>query len=559
MSNVKKEVKEEASGSGQQKEWTIVAPGPIHANKRLAVARFLQALPDWKDPNMAWRIVPEKPEGVRRNQPRDPMRVPWLLEKRPGEVAQKGVLDVGLGGGIQKLASKGAAAGGGSTNLSTSAHTTFVMVQQGDVLTAFPADLVHNFKTVFPRHGATTIEEAEAAMRRGRDVEATGSEFFAPKSVRAAVAKGAEEGDAPAAARRGGGGGGGGGGGRDDKMMNLFGSDSDDDGDNDDDLGLDKKATKGRGGGGGGGGRGGRGGGGGGEDGGLGDDAVEDIYQGEQDELRPDKPEAGEDWEHEFEFADDDEVMEVDDQKEEDDPGERKKLGLEEDEEDDDEDARRLKEKLDDSDEDGEDANAPVEPAPRVDGDDDDEDLDEMAQGELNGAASLGAGAGASKVKPEAKAEGGGGGGGGVARMRTPTPPPPGAGDAGAVGVPPGADKAQAAAATAQAQAQAGAKRKAPETSPAAPAPAKRAKEPAAPAAAASAGGGGVTQDDVVAALKGAAGRMSLPQLKTLFQAKLKAAGAVDVLKTIVRHVGRLDKGPDGAYVVLKAAFGGPP
>lgn len=41
-------------------------------------------------------------------------------------------------------------------------------------------------------------------------------------------------------------------------------------------------------------------------------------------------------------------------------------------------------------------------------------------------------------------------------------------------------------------------------------------------------------------------------------QAKFKGALTVESLKEIVRRVGRLEKGADGSYVVLKPAFGGP-
>lgn len=57
-----------------------------------------------------------------------------------------------------------------------------------------------------------------------------------------------------------------------------------------------------------------------------------------------------EDWEHQEEFADDDEEIEIEEQKLEDDPGERKKLGLDddddEDEEEEDTDKKKLKKKL---------------------------------------------------------------------------------------------------------------------------------------------------------------------------------------------------------------------
>ncbi|GLI60992.1 hypothetical protein VaNZ11_003249 [Volvox africanus] len=80
----------------------------------------------------------------------------------------------------------------------------------------------------------------------------------------------------------------------------------------------------------------------------LGEDEVpEDLYAGPgaDEDLRPEKPEEAEDWEHEF-APDDDDQDQGQDEVYEDDPGLRKKLGIEGDEEDEEEEADEQAKKL---------------------------------------------------------------------------------------------------------------------------------------------------------------------------------------------------------------------
>ena len=94
-------------------------------------------------------------------------RMPWVLEKRPGDQQQRGLPDSGLAATAQGRAPAGrpaaaagrggAAAGRGggaaapagpAAGAAVGAYNYYVLVQQGDSMTAFPADMVYSFKPV---------------------------------------------------------------------------------------------------------------------------------------------------------------------------------------------------------------------------------------------------------------------------------------------------------------------------------------------------------------------------------------------------------------------------
>lgn len=232
------------------------------------------------------------------------------------------LLDKVPGNGAPELAQRGQAE---SVAGSSGGSQYFVLAQYNDRFTVFPCAQWFNFKPPVKRSNVPlTLEEAEAAMARR---QRGGANNTAPdaRMVPASVKREMELGD----------------GGRkrpidefNQGLEDLFeaGSGSEDDAD---DLQLSEKRVTKRGG------KGGTAGAAGGvkiEDGVeiAAEEVAEDVYEGEQDDLRPDRPEGAEDWEHQEDMQDDDEVFGEDaeaDAKLEDDPGLRKELGIENEEE----------------------------------------------------------------------------------------------------------------------------------------------------------------------------------------------------------------------------------
>uniref|UniRef100_A0A7S0RZ74 Transcription initiation factor IIF subunit alpha n=1 Tax=Chlamydomonas leiostraca TaxID=1034604 RepID=A0A7S0RZ74_9CHLO len=581
------------SGKGVQ-EFTIVPPGPIHRNKKMLLARFLHTQPKFGEAGAQWKMYPEKQAepksrvGVGSAIKQAPPPPNWLLERR-GEVVQKGVPDLPMSaaaaaaqpaaaskpGGPQGLRPLGRAAGGssGSTVASAAAAQAgtnyFVFIRAGSTITAYPVDCLLTFKPP-PRRGTNTLtlEEAEAAMRGARAAEDSVSLSMVPKSVKEAAEKAAGDGKVDLAAT----------------IASLFGDDEGGEGGGGDDLGIALPGRKGTGA------RGKRGGGGGGRGGRRvrgadgaeldADEVAEDIYAGELDELRPTKPQPAEDWEHE-EMVDDDDLHQGEEESEklEDDPGERKKLGLEGSDEEEEEKKdegegegnRRLNQLIKEDeereegeeDEGGEGADMSQDvtglDAKYEDGDDD-LDLDEMAQ-DLETGAPGGAKAGGKRKQAEAAAPQ-------TKRARTATPPPA----AAKAEVKPEVKKEPAAAAAA------------PKPAPAKPAPAARpaaagastGAKPAAPkaggstaagtstgarAAGASTGAKGAgsgmgppTQAEIVAELKKAGGRTTMAHLGEVFRSRVPA-DHLPAFKRDILAVAKSEKMPDGKlHIVLKKA-----
>ncbi|GAX77309.1 hypothetical protein CEUSTIGMA_g4755.t1 [Chlamydomonas eustigma] len=572
------------------KRWSILAPGPIHRSKKFILAKFPQVHPDFKDAAVKWKLAPEKQDMGKKQGSEGNTKIPLLLEKRPGDQVQRGMPEGGLlsslassnsslrpraaaqalGGTAASTSSStlNASAASSSSNTNNNSFNYFVMIRGPgpDSMTAYPADMIYQFKPVVKRTAPGTLEEAEALIRRQQqqaDSEMVNSRFI-PKSVRMAAAKlqeSLQESKMVSGVRDD----------LDSNMLQLFGSDEDEgDMEDEDDLrsakGGKKKGSKGAGVGTKRGGKQGRSRGyraGDADGGGLDDEEMEEMEE-EQDELRPEKPEPAEDWEHENEFADDDEAVEGDDDmKEADDPGERKRLGLEEEDEEDedagDEDKAKLRKRLKveegeaegDMEEDNLKGFTNVANGTGADDEggvsdpDEDLDLDEMAQGALT---SISSGAGGSSQQADASkglkrkvlTDGSGQEGAGAKtaskRARSVTPPP------------------QSVAALPQASTPPPLRATTPPLSLSATVTAPKVIKSNGTVNATE---DAVTQQDVVQALVANNGRMLLSSLKSTFQARLRGQGAVEALKEIVRKVGKLDKTPEGSFVVLKPGLGG--
>ncbi|KAF8060620.1 hypothetical protein HT031_004797 [Scenedesmus sp. PABB004] len=254
--------------------------------------------------------------------------------------------------------------------------TYFVLMKSGRDFSVYPLEGSYTFKPV-ARPTAVTIEEVEAAQRGPAAAAAASAAADAallmPRSLRAALK---DEAAAAAADRRlreeagtvleggkvaelavryaatGSAAAGAGGGGGSKLVLHADddeegGSDDMDFGGDDDDDAARRRAGKGprrdepagRGGGGGARGKAGKG--------AAGpdipeDEAPEDIYAGEEDELRPERPTKADDWEFEADHDDDDLAQGASDEEGlDDDPGLRRELGIEGDEEEEEEKKKR--------------------------------------------------------------------------------------------------------------------------------------------------------------------------------------------------------------------------
>ncbi|GLC38211.1 hypothetical protein PLESTB_001087400 [Pleodorina starrii] len=362
----------------------VVPPGPIHRNRRSAVAKFSHRIPNFRDPGCTFSLVPDPRAGalvdavakkkedtvsrLRQQQQQQragpDVKVPLLLEQR----------DAAAGGsGPPAAVFKGVPEAGGGANVD-GPPLHYILFRSGNRVTAFPAEQWFAFKPHVDRRGLLdSVAAANAAKPASgggvggvKELKAPLDPFalrLVPKSQRLEKQRQEEEArerqEQVAAGRllplagavadelgRGG---------RlkrfvdeDELEEELFGNDEEDEAPRF--GGKGGKGAK----------KGGRGRGlktADGEE--LGEDEMpEDLYAGPavDEDLRPEKPEEAEDWEHEF-APDDDDQDQGHDEVYEDDPGMRKKLGIEADDEDEgeeaDEQARKLK-KLgdpDDSDE----------------------------------------------------------------------------------------------------------------------------------------------------------------------------------------------------------------
>ncbi len=82
-------------------------------------------------------------------------KTPWVLERRPGEPQQRGMPEGGLIGaqpalpyGVRQGAAAAAAAAAGSGGSNNSSFNYFVLMEQGDTMTAFPVDMMYQFKQI---------------------------------------------------------------------------------------------------------------------------------------------------------------------------------------------------------------------------------------------------------------------------------------------------------------------------------------------------------------------------------------------------------------------------
>ncbi|GIL62080.1 hypothetical protein Vafri_16374 [Volvox africanus] len=358
----------------------VVPPGPIHRSRRSAVAKFSHRVPNFRDPVSSFSLLPDprantvaelaarkKEETVsklRQQQQQQQQlhlqrsgtdfKVPLVLEQRDASAAA---------GGAPAAVFKGVPEGGGGANVE-GPPLHYVLFRSGNQVTAFPAEQWFAFKPHVDRRGLLdSVTAANAAAGRQPPSTGTGAgkgpappDFFAmrlvPKSQRLEKQRQEEEArerqEQVAAGRllplagaveddlgRGG---------RlkrfvdeDELEEELFGNNDDED------EGTRFGGNRGKGG------KKGRGRGlktADGEE--LGEDEVpEDLYAGPgaDEDLRPEKPEEAEDWEHEF-APDDDDQDQGQDEVYEDDPGLRKKLGIEGDEEDEEEEADEQAKKL---------------------------------------------------------------------------------------------------------------------------------------------------------------------------------------------------------------------
>ncbi|GIL81448.1 hypothetical protein Vretimale_976 [Volvox reticuliferus] len=362
----------------------VVPPGPIHRNRRSAVAKFSHRVPNFRDPVSSFSLIPDprastvaelaarkKEETVSKLRQQQQQQQQPLLQRSGTDVKVPLVLeqrDASAAGGAPAAVFKGVPEAGGGANME-GPPLHYVLFRSGNQVTAFPAEQWFAFKPHVDRRGLLdSVTAANAAA--GRQPPSTGNgagkgaaplDFFAmrlvPKSQRLEKQRQEEEAkerqEQVAAGRllplagavddelgRGFGAGGG----RlkrfvdeDELEEELFGNDDE-----------EEEGTRF-------GGKGGKGGKKGrgralktadGEE--LGEDEVpEDLYAGPgaDEDLRPEKPEEAEDWEHEF-APDDDDQDQGQDEVYDDDPGLRKKLGIEGDDEDEEEEADEQAKKL---------------------------------------------------------------------------------------------------------------------------------------------------------------------------------------------------------------------
>eukprot|EP00798_Chlamydomonas_sp_ICE-L_P010086 gene10086-7981_t len=510
---------EEASRlSGDSSQYVIQAPGPIYRDKRFIVSKFTQSIPDFHDPSNKWRLSIEKPEISNTGKKLPPK------DGKPGELFSRGVPE----GALQGAAAAAAAAAlkpvgppkhGQAPPRPNLGSNYFVFVRVGKTITAYPIEALYNFKPP-NRRVALSLDEAEAQISRdkarlgavsdGRRVALTLEEAEAQisrdKSRLGArlggrrVALTLEEAEAQIT--------------RDKARLGAmpggrFVPKS---------LRAAAAAAGSKG------------------------ANIESALFGSDDD-----DDDAEDWDMENEHADDDEYMGDGEDSLEDDPGERKKLGLEDEEDEEQEqalgeDEKKLKKKLEEEakaedDEAGEEDEEDMEggaggpPGSQYEDVEEDLDLDEMAndlvldgtrrgttpQPEAAGKKSEPSRPPSAKRKPEGAADES------LGAVKPPTGPAP-TGPARSRNTTPVPSRG------------------------ATPPPARKATPP--PAAAP--GKGPVTQAEVVDVLK-TNGKVPLTKIRAMFQARLTTTEARDNFKKLVQLVGKLEKDETGTqFVVLK-------